>query len=102
MKIQLSALHISLMFLQSFGEKTEAIITLNLPKPEGGGIDFSTVVTSCLCLSLFFTYPIMMFPVTSIIDGKLEVTAENPQKIKTVSFIAFYFFCAQVVSVTSA
>jgi len=64
----------------SFGSDTQDIITLNLPKSEGG-LDFATFVTSCLCLSLFFTYPIMMFPVFSILDGKMGVTKDNPKTI---------------------
>ncbi|XP_067948403.1 uncharacterized protein [Watersipora subatra] len=68
----------------SFGRDTKDIITLNLPKPEGGGVDFSTIVTSCLCLSLFFTYPIMMFPVSSIIDRKVGITPETPKKLLSI------------------
>lgn len=47
----------------SFGPDTESIITLNLP----GGL-FPFVVKGFLCFSLFFTYPIMMFPVSAIIE----------------------------------
>merc|ERR1712150_209957 len=54
----------------SFGPDTKEIITLNL-KPEGG-IDFAIVVKMCLCMSLFFTYPVMMFPVTNIITPKIQ------------------------------
>ena len=54
----------------SFGPDTKEIITLNL-KPEGG-IDFAIVVKMCLCISLFFTYPVMMFPVTNIITPKIQ------------------------------
>ena len=80
-----------LLFIwQSFGSDTQAIITLNLPKPEGGGVDFATIVTSCLCLSLFFTYPIMMFPVFSILDGKMGVTKDNPKTILAVSSLCAY------------
>ncbi|RUS78351.1 hypothetical protein EGW08_013902 [Elysia chlorotica] len=50
----------------SFGPETDQIITLNLPK--GTGLDFSLVVKSCLCVALFCTYPVMMFPVMKILE----------------------------------
>ncbi|EDO41700.1 predicted protein [Nematostella vectensis] len=50
----------------SFGPDTDNIITLNLPP----GI-FPLLVKSCLCFSLFFTYPVMMFPVVAILEKKL-------------------------------
>lgn len=53
----------------SFGPDTNAIITLNLPK--GSSLDFAILVKVCLCLGLFFTYPIMMFPVIELLEKKL-------------------------------
>lgn len=50
----------------SFGEYTEQMITLNLPSGP-----FPAVVQFCLCFSLFFTYPIMMFPVVLLLEKKL-------------------------------
>jgi len=50
----------------SFGETTEQMITLNLPEGH-----FPEVVQLCLCFSLFFTYPIMMFPVVLLLEKKL-------------------------------
>ncbi|GFO11588.1 proton-coupled amino acid transporter 1 [Plakobranchus ocellatus] len=50
----------------SFGPETNQIITLNLPK--GTGLDFSLLVKSCLCVALFCTYPVMMFPVMRILE----------------------------------
>jgi proton-coupled amino acid transporter len=47
----------------SFGPDTEDIITLNLP----GGL-FPFLVKGFLCFSLYFTYPIMMFPVTAVLE----------------------------------
>jgi len=55
----------------SYGPETNEIITLNLPTD--GGFNFAILVKICLCFSLFFTYPIMLFPVTSILEKKLEV-----------------------------
>ncbi|XP_071951586.1 uncharacterized protein [Antedon mediterranea] len=48
----------------SFGPETANIITLNLP----AGF-FPLLVKSCLCFSLFFTYPMMMFPVSRIVEN---------------------------------
>ncbi len=42
----------------SFGVDTQGIITLNLP---AGPMPLT--VKGCLCFSLFFTYPVMLFPV---------------------------------------
>lgn len=53
----------------SFGPETKSIITLNLPK--GSGFDFGMLVKSCLCLGIFFTYPVMMFPVIKILENYL-------------------------------
>ena len=75
----------------SFGPDTKEIITLNL-EPEGG-IDFALIVKVCLCFSLFFTYPVMMFPVTKIITPKVQqlITIEvsfhlNTKSSSTISF----------------
>ncbi|CAH1776436.1 unnamed protein product [Owenia fusiformis] len=59
----------------SFGPETDAIITLNLPK--GESLDFALMVKSCLCLALFFTYPVMMFPVINILESKI---ISNPKE----------------------
>ncbi|CAK8697537.1 unnamed protein product [Clavelina lepadiformis] len=53
----------------SFGSDTNQIITLNLPK----GV-FPLLVKMCLCFSLFFTYPVMMFPVIQIIEKRCGST----------------------------
>jgi len=56
----------------SYGDETLDIITLNLPND--GGFNFSILVKSFLCISLFFTYPMMLFPVFSILEKKLQLT----------------------------
>jgi len=56
----------------SYGNETRDIITLNLPN--GSGLNFALLVKSCLCISLFFTYPMMLFPVFTILSKKLDVT----------------------------
>lgn len=54
----------------SFGPETKDIITLNLPNTSG--LDFAFLVKLCLCVSLFFTYPVMLFPVTALIQQRLS------------------------------
>ncbi|XP_071847513.1 uncharacterized protein [Apostichopus japonicus] len=59
----------------SFGEHTESIITLNLPQGP-----MPLIVKVCLCFSLFFTYPVAMFPVVSTIERRLKM---DPVKNRT-------------------
>ncbi|XP_045132229.1 amino acid transporter ANT1-like [Portunus trituberculatus] len=59
----------------SFGPHTMDIITLNLPHGQGSIIDFAAVVKICLGVSLFFTYPMMLFPVTHLLDKSLGFTS---------------------------
>lgn len=47
----------------SFGSDTNRMITLNLP----AGI-VPNIIKSCLSFSLLFTYPVMMFPVSALIE----------------------------------
>ena len=56
----------------SYGPETRDIITLNLPNE--GGFNFAVLVKVCLCISLFFTYPIMLFPVFSILEKKMSIS----------------------------
>ena len=35
----------------------------------GDGFDFGVLVKLCLCLGVFFTYPVMLFPVTQILQS---------------------------------
>lgn len=50
----------------SFGPETQGIITLNLPAGR-----MPLTVKGCLCFSLFFTYPVMLFPVVEILERRL-------------------------------
>ena len=59
----------------SFSLDTMDIITLNLPHGQGSIIDFAAVVKICLGVSLFFTYPMMLFPVTHLLDKSLGFTS---------------------------
>ncbi|MED6196402.1 hypothetical protein PIB30_047092 [Stylosanthes scabra] len=49
----------------AFGEETQEIITTNL----GEGL-ISDLVQFCLCINLFFTFPLMMNPVYEVIEGR--------------------------------
>lgn len=53
----------------AFGEATQQIITLNLPHTTG--FDFALMVKLCLCFSLFFSYPLMLHPLSCIFDDKV-------------------------------
>ena len=35
---------------------------------------FPTLIKSCLCFSLYFTFPIMMFPVSTLLEKQLSKT----------------------------
>ncbi|XP_031564992.1 amino acid transporter AVT3C-like [Actinia tenebrosa] len=50
----------------SYGINTNNIITINLPKGP-----FPYIVRGCLCFSLFFTYPVMMFPAVAILEKQI-------------------------------
>jgi hypothetical protein len=50
----------------AYGGEVAQAITLNMPKGS-----FSLVIKTCLCLGLYFTLPVMMFPVTRGIDDEL-------------------------------
>ncbi|KAG8230461.1 hypothetical protein J437_LFUL009950 [Ladona fulva] len=52
----------------SFGPETSDIITFNLPK--SNGLNFANMVTFCLCVSLFLTYPIMIFPAIQLLEAR--------------------------------
>ena len=53
-------------FSQSFGPETKNIITLNLPEGK-----LPHAVQVLLSFSLYFTYPVMMFPVIRILEKRL-------------------------------
>ena len=60
----------------SYGDETRDIITLNLPS--NSGVDFALLVKACLSFSLFFTYPIMLFPVTALLEERFLVSPVVP------------------------
>ncbi|GMF29120.1 unnamed protein product [Phytophthora lilii] len=61
----------------AFGNETDAVITLNF---EGSG-GLVTLVKVFLCLGLFFTYPVMLFPVFEVLQPMLSCgnKLESPQ-----------------------
>lgn len=76
----------------SFGPETKDIITLNLESSAGSGavIDFAVLVKLFLCISLFFSYPIMLFPVTRMLQRKHAafkgLPPSSPSKTPTTHF----------------
>jgi proton-coupled amino acid transporter len=74
----------------SFGPDTEDIITLNLP----GGL-FPFLVKGFLCFSLYFTYPIMMFPVTTVLERMFfsQGTADTNYLLGVRAKIATFVIC---------
>eukprot|EP00051_Salpingoeca_urceolata_P002178 m.47883 g.47883 ORF g.47883 m.47883 type:complete len:413 (+) comp11953_c0_seq1:316-1554(+) len=74
----------------SFGDTTQKIITLNLPS----GM-FPLLVKGCLCFSLLFTFPVMMFPVSTLLDKQLSKGGEGLSPINGV------FLRASLVAVTA-
>jgi proton-coupled amino acid transporter len=59
----------------AFGDQTQAPITLNL-----AGHWSSTFVKSALCLGLYLTYPVMMFPIWSIAENIYPQLSEDRRK----------------------
>eukprot|EP00545_Synedropsis_sp_CCMP1620_P002945 CAMPEP_0119015182 /NCGR_PEP_ID=MMETSP1176-20130426/10602_1 /TAXON_ID=265551 /ORGANISM="Synedropsis recta cf, Strain CCMP1620" /LENGTH=517 /DNA_ID=CAMNT_0006968451 /DNA_START=36 /DNA_END=1589 /DNA_ORIENTATION=+ len=55
----------------AFGDQTMAPITLNLSHAGG------EFVKIALALALYFTYPIMMFPIHSVLEGRLSSTTTS-------------------------
>ncbi|XP_046394418.1 amino acid transporter AVT3B-like [Ischnura elegans] len=68
----------------SFGPETSDIITFNLPTDKG--FNFANLVTSCLCLSLFLTYPIMIFPAIQLLEARL-LTSDDITKGNALRFV---------------
>jgi len=66
----------------AFRDDTRDIITLNLPN------DLSTILVKIgLCIGLFFTYPVMMYPVHEIFEGKLLQSAWFQTKVSPSSYL---------------
>ena len=56
----------------SFGPETSDIITTNIPHESKDSFDFARLVQFCLSLGLFLTYPVMMFPVTKLLQQRAQ------------------------------
>ena len=66
----------------AFGQSTQAPITLNLP----GGV-WAAFVKLALCLALYLTYPIMMFPVHQVMEDMVMKGAGG--RLSNIFFRAF-------------
>lgn len=78
----------------AFGENTESPITLNLSDASDMNGATTTITVSrfvklSLCLGLFLTYPIMMFPVWTI----LEKNTKHDEEEKTILWIRVATVC---------
>ncbi|RLN50270.1 hypothetical protein BBJ29_003518 [Phytophthora kernoviae] len=69
----------------AFGNDTNAVITLNFEGSDG----LATVVKIFLCLGLFFTYPVMLFPVFEVLQPMLACGNKNelPQNTEKKNII---------------
>jgi len=87
----------------SFGPETKDIITLNLDKSSTSIVDFAVLVKLFLCISLFFSYPIMLFPVTRMLQRKHAafkgLPPSSPSKTPTTHFLPMLIrFCVVTLS----
>lgn len=69
---------------------TMDIITLNLPHGSGR-VDFAAMVKICLGVSLFFTYPMMMFPVTHLLDKTFSLTTAPYRGVSRFFFLSIMY-----------
>lgn len=58
----------------AFGDETSSPISLNLKG------ETATFVQLALCLALYFTYPIMMFPVSDVLENMLLADMRKPPR----------------------
>jgi len=76
----------------AFGAATEAPITLNL---EGTS---ATVVKFALCIGLYFTFPIMMFPVNEVMEDMfLPLDGSRPNTLFRTLVVLFSALTAYVI-----
>ena len=73
----------------SFGPDTKDLITQNLDPPMEGQYDFAVVVKICLAVALFFTYPVMLFPVIKLLKPRMEFFCGIP-KVRLDFFYLFF------------
>jgi proton-coupled amino acid transporter len=64
----------------AFGNATQDVITMNFD----AGSTVATTVQLCLCVGLFFTYPLMLFPVFEVVHSANSSTTSNKQKSRLV------------------
>ncbi|CAH0477625.1 unnamed protein product [Peronospora belbahrii] len=83
----------------AFGNDTDAVITLNF---DGGG-GLAILVQVFLCFGLFFTYPVMLFPVFEVLHPMMacgkNLESPQPSQMKgTVLRVSIVFFTAVVAA----
>lgn len=67
---------------------THQIITLNLPH-EKSFVDFAALVKISLGISFFFTYPMMLFPVTHLVDKTFGFTNDRTKGVSIIARTSF-------------
>lgn len=76
----------------AFGSHTQAPVTLNL------GGSWATFVQLALCLALYLTYPIMMFPVNDVMeDNVLPESIKRPSRQFRIGVVFFTAVVAYAV-----
>ncbi|KAI9916991.1 hypothetical protein PsorP6_017994 [Peronosclerospora sorghi] len=83
----------------AFGNETNAIITLNLDASGVAG----TLVQLCLCLGLFFTYPVMLYPVFEVVQSiaLCKTLHHSPSSRRTdVAVRASIVLCTAIIAAT--
>ena len=78
----------------AYGEDTREMVTLNLTGYS------SVVVKFCFCFSLFFSYPLMLFPLTALVESRMDHHSQGPPGTKS-SFLQRMFLRATLVLGTS-
>lgn len=74
----------------AFGDDTKDVITLNMP-----GSVLSKIVKLSLCVGLYFTYPMMLFPVFEVLEPYfVQRSSQNSGKILRVTVVVFTAFIA--------
>ena len=61
----------------AYGPKTAEMITLNIEANPASYLDFGMLVKLCLCFSLFFSYPLMLFPLSAMLDDRFPKATSN-------------------------
>jgi len=82
----------------SFGPETSDIITTNIPHESKDSFDFARLVQFCLSLGLFLTYPVMMFPVTNLLQQRAQQWLNSDKIVEHKYFGMFIRLCCVTIT----